>query len=62
MNADTYRTAGDLAWVSGNYTIVTRAKCGGGPCTQTGVFQTMFEKQADGSWKVSTHTMIPRPK
>ena len=61
MKADTYQAAGDVAWVSGVYTIVTRAKCGGACCTRTGVFQTMFEKQADGSWKLSTHTMIPRP-
>lgn len=59
---DAYQVAGDVGWARGTYTIVTRARRGGAPYTNTGVFQTMFEKQADGSWDLSTHTTIPRPE
>ncbi len=59
-NVHAYQVVGDMGFARGAYTIVSRSRCGTvGPCTRTGVFQTVFEKQGDGSWKFSSYTMIP---
>ncbi len=59
-NVHAYQVIGDMGYARGAYTIVTRTRCGTvGPCTRTGVFQTVFEKQDDGSWRFSSYTMIP---
>jgi ketosteroid isomerase-like protein len=60
-NIASYQVLGDIGVVRGTYTIVTRSKCDGTCCTMKGTFQTTFERQADGSWKVSDYTTIPQP-
>ena len=47
------RTLGDWAYSYGTYKHVMTPKEGGEPISNTGMFLTIFEKQANGSWKIA---------
>jgi uncharacterized protein (TIGR02246 family) len=43
---------GDLAYTMGTYSMTTSAPKGRKPVTDKGKYLTVFQKQADGTWKV----------
>lgn len=47
------RVAGDWAFSRGTYTLSTTPKAGGETTKVSGKYLTIFEKQADGSWKIA---------
>lgn len=47
------RVAGDWAFSRGTYTLSTTPKAGGETTKVSGKYLTIFERQADGSWKIA---------
>lgn len=47
------RIADDLAFSRGTYTLSTTPKAGGETTKRSGKYLTIFERQADGSWKIA---------
>jgi ketosteroid isomerase-like protein len=47
-------TAGDLVYDVGTYTAITRATKKTAGSTDTGKYMSIWKKQADGSWKVTS--------
>ncbi len=46
------RVSGDWAFERGRYTIALTPKAGGPPIGDVGKYITLYQRQADGSWKV----------
>jgi len=47
------RVSGDLGFLRGTYTLSMVPKAGGEEIKYDGKYLTIFEKQADGSWKIA---------
>lgn len=53
ITCEEVRVTGDLAFSRGTYTISTTPKAGGETTKLSGKYLTIFERQADGSWKIA---------
>ena len=50
--SDEVRVAGDWAFARGNYSVTLTPRQGGDVVTVDGKYLTVFQLQADGSWKI----------
>ena len=53
--------SGDLATSRGHYTLTMTDKATNKPTTGTGSYLTVYQKQADGSWKAVEDFITPGP-
>lgn len=53
--------SGDLATSRGHYTLTMTDKATNKPATGTGSYLTVYQKQADGSWKAVEDFITPGP-
>ena len=53
--------SGDLATSRGHYSLTMTDKATAKPATSTGSYITVFQKQADGSWKAVEDFITPGP-
>ena len=54
--AEEVRVLGDMAFARGTYQVVRTPKAGGEEEERSGKFFDLYERQLDGSWKLSRHT------
>ncbi len=47
------QVSGDLAFARGTYTVTVTPKAGGESIQREGKYLVIFQKQADGSWKIA---------
>ena len=64
INADEVQILGDQAYAHGTYGYSMMPKAGGDTIEDSGKFLTIFEKQADDSWKIAIDSFssnLPAP-
>jgi uncharacterized protein (TIGR02246 family) len=53
LSVDEVQAAADWAFERGRYEIELTPKAGGGPTKDNGKYITLYQRQADGSWKIA---------